>query len=62
MLTSSDLLFVGVGAAGIFAAHSVESRVQGQDIPIEHMSRIAVYWSIGMIAYFMILRGGNNGY
>jgi len=52
-----DLVYTGVGAAGIFLAHIIESKVQKKDeLPWQHMSRIAVYWSLGALAYFALIR------
>ena len=57
MVTKMDLVYTGVGAAGIFLAHMIESKVQKQDeIPYAHMSRIALYWSLGALAYFAFIR------
>ena len=57
MVTQMDLVYTGVGAAGIFLAHIIESKVQKKDeLPWQHMSRIAVYWSLGALAYFALIR------
>ena len=56
MVTGMDMVFVAVGAAGIFAAHAIESKREKQDIPIAHMARIAAYWSLGALAYFALIR------
>lgn len=57
MVSQMDLVYTGVGAAGIFLAHMIESKVQKQDeIPYAHMSRIALYWSLGALAYFALIR------
>jgi len=50
------MVFVAVGAGGIFAAHAIESKREKQDIPIAHMARIAAYWSLGALAYFALIR------
>lgn len=56
MVTGMDMVFVAVGAGGIFAAHAIESKREKQDIPIAHMARIAAYWSLGALAYFALIR------
>ena len=57
MVTQTDLIYTGVGAAGIFLAHMIESKVQkSEEIPWAHMSRIALYWSLGALAYFALIR------
>tara|TARA_R110002020_G_scaffold133557_1_gene298011 strand:+ start:11334 stop:11606 length:273 start_codon:yes stop_codon:yes gene_type:complete len=57
-MTSRMIEFVGVGAVGIFLAHMIESKVQkNEEYPWAHMSRIALYWSLGALAYFAVFRG-----
>lgn len=57
MVSQMDLVYTGVGAAGILLAHMIESKVQkSESIPWAHMSRIALYWSLGALAYFALIR------
>ncbi len=54
-----DYVYTFVGAMGIYLAHGIENYYQEMDNDkksIEHMSRIALYWSLGALAYFAVLR------
>ena len=60
MITQTDLVYVGVGALGIYLAHGIENKLQKPDeklfYNIDHINRIAMYWRLGALAYFVILR------
>ena len=54
-----DYVYTFVGAMGIYLAHGIENYYQEKENDkksIDHMSRIASYWTLGALAYFAILR------
>jgi len=54
-----DYVYTFVGAMGIYLAHGIENYYQEKENDkksIDHMSRIAGYWTLGALAYFAILR------
>ena len=60
MITQTDLLYVGVGALGIYLAHGIENKMQNPDESLfynmSHINRVAFYWSLGALAFFILFK------
>lgn len=55
MITRAQWIYTGVGAVGIYLAHSIEFKLQDQDTNWDHMNRIVLYWVLGALAYWLLL-------
>jgi len=60
MVTQMDLVFTGIGFVGIYLAHGIENKIQSPDkkvlFNLDHINRVAVYWALGALAYFALIR------
>lgn len=60
MLGKREMAYLVVGAVGIYLAHGIENKVQnpegGAYANIDHINRVAFYWSIGAGLYFLALK------
>tara|TARA_R100001086_G_C11792891_1_gene246745 strand:+ start:250 stop:438 length:189 start_codon:yes stop_codon:yes gene_type:complete len=60
LITNLDLVYTGIGAIGIYLAHGIENKIQKPDekitYNIDHINRIALYWTLGALAYFAVIR------
>jgi len=60
MIQNIDLVYTGIGAVGIYLAHGIENKIQKPDeklwYNIDHINRVALYWTLGALAYFVLIR------
>ena len=54
-MNHAQVIYTAIGVGGIYLAHMIESKMQDQEIPWEHINRIALYWGAGAIAYWILL-------
>ena len=55
-------IYTVIGTIGVFLAHGIENQIQFKDKPNEkpgffypHVNRVATYWALGAIAYWVLL-------
>ena len=52
-------IYTFVGAIGIYLAHGIENKKENPNkdtwFNIEHINRIALYWSLGAVGYWVLL-------
>ena len=58
-MNNTQIVYTVVGAIGIYLAHGIENKKQNPDEPIwfniDHINRVALYWSLGAIGYWLII-------
>ena len=63
MIRTKYVIFTAVGTVGIYLAHWIENKIQYPDKPItyniNHVNRVALYWTLGALAYFVWIENTN---
>ncbi|MAA65896.1 MAG: hypothetical protein CL581_14115 [Alteromonadaceae bacterium] len=61
----TQTIYTVVGTVGVFLAHGIENRIQFKDNPEDrpgffypHVNRVAFYWTLGAIGYWVLLNRG----
>ena len=60
MISNEQFIYTGIGVIGIYLAHSIEYKLQDVETNWEHMNRVALYWAVGAMLYWVILN--QSGY
>ncbi len=57
MLGKTELTYVAVGTVGVYAAHYLWNyRHPEKKADMSHMNELALYWAVGALAYFAVMR------
>jgi hypothetical protein len=65
MLDRTQLIYTAVGAVGVYLAHGIENQIQfkgdkenNPGFIYPHVNRIALYWTLGAVGYWILLNRG----